>query len=350
MAPRRVLITGVSRYLGGMLAQRLEADPDLEVFGVDLEEPQHELTRTEFIRADIRNPLIVKVVQATGVDTVVHTATVATPARAGGRAMMKEVNVIGAMQLFAACQKAPAVERFVLKSTTAVYGADPSEPSIFSEEMVPGGHARTGYAKDAWEVENYARNFARRRPDVSLTMLRFANFIGPDIDTPLTRFFGLPIVPTALGYDPRIQFIHETDAVAILDRATREGIRGTFNAAGDGVLYLSQALRMAGKFSLPVAPPIGTLIGSLVRQSGLVDFSPEQLDFLLFGRIADVARLKETFGYVPVFSTKDAFRDFIGRARIQRVFNEQQAETWERNVYDLVSRLASASGVGREAR
>lgn len=349
MAPRRVLITGVSRFLGGELAQRLESDPGVEVFGVDLEEPQVELTRTEFIRADIRNPLIVKVVQATGVDTVVHTATVATPARAGGRAMMKEVNVIGAMQLFAACQKAPAVQRFVLKSTTAVYGADPGEPSIFSEEMVPGGHARTGYAKDAWEVENYARNFARRRTDVALTILRFANFIGPQIDTPLTRFFSLPIVPTALGFDPRIQFIHETDAVAILERATRGGIKGTFNASGDGVLYLSQALRMAGKFGFPVATPITSLLGSIVRQTGLVDFSPEQLDFLLFGRVADVRRLKEDFGYTPLYATKDAFKDFIGRARIARVFNEAQAEAWERNVYDLVSRLASARVGGREA-
>jgi UDP-glucose 4-epimerase len=349
MAPRRVLITGVSRYLGGKLAQLLEADPTIEVFGVDLEEPAHELRRSEFIRADIRNPLIVKVVQATGVDTVVHTATVATPARAGGRAMMKEVNVIGAMQLFAACQKSSAVQRFVLKSTTAVYGADPGEPSIFSEEMVPGGSSRTGYAKDAWEVENYARNFARRRPDVSLTMLRFANFIGPEIDTPLTRFFSLPVVPTALGFDPRIQFIHETDAVAVLERAAREGIRGTFNAAGEGVLYLSQALRMAGKFALPVATPVASLIGSIVRQSGLVDFSPEQLDFLLFGRVSDATRLRETFGYTPVYSTKDAFRDFIGRARIARVFSEQQAEAWERSVYDVVSRLASAGGMGRES-
>ena len=36
---------------------------------------------------------------------------------------MKEMNVIGTMQLLAACQKAPSVRRVVLKSTTAVYGS-----------------------------------------------------------------------------------------------------------------------------------------------------------------------------------------------------------------------------------
>lgn len=348
MARQRILVTGVSRYLGGKLAQRLERDDDVEVFGVDLEEPGFDLVRTEFIRADIRNPLIVKVVQATQVDTVIHTSVVATPAKAGGRAMMKEINVIGAMQLFGACQKADQVKRFVLKSTTAVYGADPSEPSVFTEGMVPVGHARTGYAKDAWEVENYARNFARRRPDVKMNVLRFANFIGPEIDTPLTRFFSLPVVPTALGYDPRLQFIHEEDAVEILYRAARGERPGTFNAVGDGVLYLSQAVRMAGKIGVPIMHPLGAMVGTFVRQLGLVDFSPEQLDFLLFGRVADNRRLKEAFGFTPRYTTEEAFRDFLGRARIARMFSEEQADAWERNVVDIVSRIASSAA--RDAR
>lgn len=346
MDKQRVLITGVSRYLGGKLAQRLEQRDDVEVFGIDLEEPAYDLFKTEFIRADIRNPLVVKVVQATGVDTVVHTSVVATPARAGGRANMKEVNVIGAMQLFAACQKAETVKRFVLKSTTAVYGADPGEPSIFSEDMVPVGASRTGYAKDAWEVENYARNFGRRRPDVTLTLLRFANFIGPEIDTPLTRFFRLPVVPIAAGYDPRVQFLHESDAMEILERATLEDHPGTFNASGDGVLYLSQAVRLAGKLGLPIIHPLAAIVGQLVRQAGLVDFSPEQLDFLLFGRVSDNRRLKERFGYEPRFSTAEAFRDFVGHGRIARVFSDEQAAAWERGVYDIVTRLASAAGAG----
>ena len=36
---------------------------------------------------------------------------------------MKEINVIGTMQLLAACQKAPAVRKLVVKSTTAIYGS-----------------------------------------------------------------------------------------------------------------------------------------------------------------------------------------------------------------------------------
>jgi len=339
MRKQRVLITGISRYLGGRLAQRLEQDPDVgEIFGVDLEEPAVELVRTEFVRADIRNPLIVKVLQATEVDTVAHAAVIATPSRAGGRAQMKEINVIGTMQLFAACQKADHLRKVVMKSTTAVYGSEAHDPAVFSEEMAAASQPKTGYARDSWEVGNYARAFGRRRPDVSLTILRFANFIGPLIDTPLTRYFSLPIVPTALGFDPRLQFMHEDDAVEILYRAIREEHPGTFNAAGEGVLYLSQAIRMAGKVPLPVFVPFVGPLAGMVRRSGLVDFSPEQLNFLLYGRVADVRRLKTEFGYTPRFTTKEAFADFVDKRKLAKIFSEEQAEQWERDLYAFLAR------------
>ena len=59
------------------------------------------------MRADIRNPVIAKVIAGEDVDTVVHLSVVASPDGAGGRPSMKEHNVIGTMQLLAACQQAP---------------------------------------------------------------------------------------------------------------------------------------------------------------------------------------------------------------------------------------------------
>ncbi|HYI46060.1 MAG TPA: hypothetical protein VE174_11450, partial [Actinomycetota bacterium] len=58
---RRVLITGVSRFLGLRLAKRLENDDSIEhIVGVDLEEPPVEIKGLEFVRVDIRNPLIAR--------------------------------------------------------------------------------------------------------------------------------------------------------------------------------------------------------------------------------------------------------------------------------------------------
>src|ERR1041385_6726738 len=270
---QRVMITGVSRHLAGKLAQRLEADPEVEyIVGVDLEEPEVDLERAEFVHADIRNPLIAKIIQSSEIDTLVHLSIISTPTRVGGRSAMKEINVIGSLQLFAACQRAPALKKLVMKSSTAVYGASPLDPALFTEDMSAREVPRHGFAKDSVEVEQYARDFGRRRPGVDLTILRFANIIGSEIETTLTRYFSLPAVPSPIGYDPRLQFIHEEDAEEVLYRATRGDQPGIFNVAADGVVLLSQAIRICGKLPFKVPLPLASPVASVVRRLGLVDF------------------------------------------------------------------------------
>jgi UDP-glucose 4-epimerase len=177
--PAVVLVTGVSRYLGGQLAQLLQQHPDVErVIGVDVVPPKVDLGRTEFVRADIRNPVIAKVISAAQVDTVVHMNVIATPVGAGGRSSMKEINVIGTMQLLAACQKAPTIRKLVVKSSTVVYGVSSKDPAMFTEDTEPNRLPRAGFAKDSVEVEGYVRGFSRRRPDVTVSMLRFATSLG----------------------------------------------------------------------------------------------------------------------------------------------------------------------------
>jgi UDP-glucose 4-epimerase len=324
------MITGISRHLAARLAQRLERDPEIEsVIGVDVEEPELDLERTEFVRADIRNPLIRTVIQTAGVDTLVHLNVIATPTRVGGRSAMKEINVIGSLQLLAASQKTERVRKVVMKSTTAVYGASPEDPGVFTEEMGLRAVPTTGYARDAVEVEQYARDFGRRRNDVSMTILRFANFMGSEIETPLTRYFSLPLIPTALGFDPRIQFVHEYDAIEVLYRATREDHPGIFNVSGDGVLPLSQAIRLCGKLPVPVPLPLASPVAAALRRVGLVDFPRDQLRFLVFGRVADNARLKEAFGFFPRYSTREALEEFVAGQRFERFITKERAERWE---------------------
>jgi UDP-glucose 4-epimerase len=309
---RVVMVTGVSRYLGGRFTQLLQADPDISrVIGVDVVPPKQDLGDAEFVRADIRNPIIGKVISQAEVDTVVHMAVIATPVGAGGRAMMKEINVIGTMQLLAACQKAPSVRKLVVKSSSAVYGSSPSDPAMFTEDMEPNALARSGYAKDSVEVESYVRGFARRRPDVKVTTLRFANFVGPRVQTALTSYFGLPVVPTVLGFDPRLQFLHEDDGLEALRLATLREVSGVVNVAGDGVISLGQAARFAGRPTLPVPPMLGGAVGTLYGRTGLTDFSREQIRYLSFGRCLDTTRMREVLELSPEYSTREAFLDFV---------------------------------------
>jgi UDP-glucose 4-epimerase len=309
--PSVVLVTGVSQYLGARIAAELAADGTIErVIGVDTAPPVEALAeRVEFVRADIRNPLIAKVIASAEVDTVLHLSIAASTATS--RSVAKEMNVIGTMQLLAACQKSECVRRLVVKSTTAVYGAGPRDPAAFIEDADPPSPPRSGFAKDSAEIEGYVRGFGRRRPDVGVAVLRLANIVGPTISTPLTRYLSLPVVPTVLGFDPLIQLLHEDDAISVLLRATGGDFTGAVNVAGDGVLALSQVIRRARRIAVPVPAPASGVVGRVMRQVGRIDLSPDPTRFVNFGRVVDTTRLRTEFGYQPRFSTAEALAEFI---------------------------------------
>ncbi len=306
-----VLVTGVAGDLGRRTAAQLSRSPGIErVIGVDVVPPRGDMVGADFVRADIRNPVIAKVIVRERVDTVVHASVAATAAAAGGRTSVKELNVIGTMQLLAACQQAPDVRRLVVRSSSAVYGASHRDPAMFSEGMSAKRLAGGGFAKDITEVESYTRGFARRRPDVSVTTLRLAHVLGPQMYTPMAGYFRLPVIPTVLGFNPRMQFLHETDALAVLEHATLGGVPGTFNVAGDGVLTLAQAVRRIGRPSLPMPGFALPAFGSAMRQTRVADFSPEQVAFLTFGRGLDTTRMRQVLGFEPSYTTAQTFEHF----------------------------------------
>lgn len=311
-----MLVTGAARQLGGRFVRRVQRDPEVDrVIALDAVPPAHDLGGAEFIQADIRQPAVARVLAETGADTVVHMDVTGTALGGGGRATVKETNVIGTMQLLGACQKSPGVKRLVVKSSTNVYGSAPRDPAVFTETTPAKSLPSGGFAKDAVEVEGYVRGFARRRPDVAVCVLRFANILGPTPDTPLASYFALPVLPTVLGYDPRLQFVHEDDVIEVLRIASHEPRRGTlnsgtFNIAGDGVLLLSQCSRRLGRPTVPLLLPAVTWAGSLVRTLGMTDFSPEQIRLLTHGRVVDTGQMRDTLGFVPTYTTAETFADF----------------------------------------
>ncbi len=313
-----VLVTGVARHITGAFVRRLSGDPEVgRIIGVDVVPPPHDIGRAEFVRADIRSPMIGRIIADAGVDTVVHMSVIATPLNAGGRGNQKEINVIGTMQLLAACQKASSLRRLVVKSTSAVYGSSPRDPAMFTEDMAAKELPRSGFGKDSVEVEGYVRGFARRRPDVDIAMLRFANIIGPEIRTALTDYFSLPAVPIPFGFDARLQFVHEDDAVGALVRATTGPSVATVNVAGDGVVTVTQAAALAGRPLLPLPRPATAAVDQMLRSAGVIDMSPDQLPFLTYGRGLDTTRMREVMGFTPGRTSREAFEDFA--AHIDRI-------------------------------
>ena len=310
---RRVLVTGASRALAAHFARSLAADPEVVVVGVDKTPPRHDLGRATYVRADIGSPAIARVVSGHAIDTVVHMAIVAAPPGESGREAAKEINVIGTMQLLAACQHADTFAKLVVQSSVSVYGASPRDPAAFTEDDSARVQPRTGFGRDAIEIESYVRGFARRRPDVVVTTLRLATLLGAGVDSRLARYLALPVVPRVLGFDARLQLLHPDDAVRALELVVREDLPGTFNVAAPDVVTLSQAVRRMGRPTVGVRGS-APLVASLFRSGRAADLSTDQIDALTYGRVMDTSRFTAA-GFVCGRSTADALAEFVAASR-----------------------------------
>ncbi|SEH49492.1 UDP-glucose 4-epimerase [Mycolicibacterium rutilum] len=341
--PKVVLVTGACRFLGGYLTARLAQNPLIShVIAVDAITPSKDLLRrmgrAEFVRADIRNPFIAKVIRNGDVDTVVHAAAASYAPRSGGRATLKELNVMGAIQLFAACQKAPSVRRVVLKSTSEVYGSSSRDPVLFTEDSSARRPPGEGFARDSIDIEGYARGLGRRRPDIAVTILRLANMIGPAMDTALSRYLAGPVVPTVIGHDPRLQLLHEQDALGALERATMAGKAGTYNIGAAGVIMMSQAIRRAGRIPLPVPRSALWAVDSLRRATRYTELDREQLDYMSYGRVMDTARMRNDLGYSPKWTTVEAFDDYVRGRGLTSIVDPRWVRSMESRAVSVAQR------------
>jgi UDP-glucose 4-epimerase len=226
-----------------------------------------------------------------------------------------------------------------------VYGSSARDPALFTEDTGAKVLPRSGWGKDSVEVEGYVRGFSRRRPDVDVVMLRFANFIGPNVRTALTDHFSLPVVPTVLGFDGRLQFVHEDDGLEALRLATVGDTTGIVNVAGDGVLLLSQAARLAGRPTVPVPPALSGVANTVFRRTGLTDFSPEQIRFLSFGRALDTARMRADLGLVPRYTTREAFADFVRGRRLHGPLSPEVVHGAEQRLLGALRNLVPSGEV-----
>ena len=299
-----VLVTGASRPLGTRVVAALRADPG--VARVVAPGPAD-------ASADLSGDHYVDVIAAERVDTVVHLDQVHAPDDAGGRVAMQETNVIGAMRLLAACQRSAGVARIVIGSTTEVYGASATDPAVFTERTPTRGRASGTYARDAAEIERYARDLRDRRADITVSILRLADVVGPGIGTPLTRYLEPPVVPVPLGHDPRLQFLHADDAVAAIHRMAVADHPGVYNVAGPGILTLSQALRRSGRGLLRVPDPGLRVLGGLAARAGLRRPPGDELALLRHGRVVDTSAIERELGWAPKYSTEAAFDAVLGR-------------------------------------
>lgn len=118
-------------------------------------------------------------------------------------------------------------------------------------------------------------------------------------------------MPRVAGYDPPVQFVHEEDLVEVLYRALRDAPPGTYNVAGDGVMRYSEVCRAAGRPCLALPAGLLAPVVAALWALRLLPFPAGLLDYIRYPWVADNARLKAHFGYVPRHTTRDAFGAWV---------------------------------------
>ena len=335
---RRILVTGVARWWGALLVQRLVEEADVaEVIGIDTREPHHDLGRADFLKLDIRHSLIGKLVRSVGVDTVVHTGTTIDsfdldPRRA------HETNVIGTLNLLAGCAGGDSpVRRFVLKSSGHVYGSRHDLPAHLREDRRLAADSPHTFVRDMVEVESYVADFGVRNPDVQMLVLRFANSLNADEPQPLARYLDLELVPTVVGFDPVMQLIDRDDCVEAMRLATLGGRPGAFNVAAPDPAPLTALLNAAGKLHAPLLPPFGLNLASFaLKRLGLAFLSPQLLDLLRWGRSLSTARAERDLHFQARLDTRQAYERYVQNRRVIRFQPEHLAYQYEQELEEFI--------------
>ncbi|MBA2338567.1 MAG: NAD-dependent epimerase/dehydratase family protein [Acidimicrobiia bacterium] len=298
----RILVTGASTWLGGQVVAALARRSGGEVFAVDEVAPRHQLG-APFILLGSDRAALADHVLALQPDTVVHllTAAVGTVANGGEAA---DQAVVGNQALFGAAGRAATVRRVVVRSDTAVYPLGPRSPSVLTEGDADPSPTN-GFARSVVDTEAAAAALAARRGDITVAVLRLAPVFGPTVDDPLSRYLQMPVVPTLLGFDPRLHLLHQDDAVSAVLAAVDGTAAGTCNVASDGPMYLSRLLRLGRRVAQPLPRPALAVARNALGRGGLR--LPGHLALVLeHGMVLDTGAMRRRLGFTPAFSVRHA--------------------------------------------
>jgi UDP-glucose 4-epimerase len=312
---RVVAVTGACSFLGGELIRQLEEDPRYtRILALDIRPPSLVNSRKiEFVKIDLTQPTVdgelATLFQKTPIDTFVHGAFLSHPTHASEWA--HELEDVGTMHVLNACAGIEP-RRFVMVSTTLVYGAHPKNPNFLTEDAELKGHRDSRFVNDKVRAERQVQRFAREHPKVEVCVLRFAPILGPTASNMYTQFFARPVAPVMMGHDPLMQFVHEQDAAHALHKAVGSSATGAFNIVGKGVLPYTTVLALLGRVPVPMPQLIARQLSKLLWATQLVGSPPSFLDFLLYLCVADGAKARRELGFSPRLSIKRTVLDFLG--------------------------------------
>lgn len=288
---RNVMVDGADGPLGNRLAEFLARRPEVKrLVGVEPDSssdwsPDIEMTACE---PDHRRQL--EFMQEYEIDTVIQCGV--APDRSGAPQQAEMADVIGTMRLGAAIGHAESPVRcWVVLSSSSVYPVNSNRPLLNRE----GSKAPTDVdvlSTSLLEAEKYAGDVARRAPHLNVAILRLQELIGLDVRGALSAHFDQTLVPSVIGHDPVIQFLHIEDAVAAISFAANLELAGIYNVASRGEIRFSDFLANTKRQGFWL-PPIGAgALAPFAAMLGLPHIPDGLLDRLRFGHAIDTGKIE----------------------------------------------------------
>jgi UDP-glucose 4-epimerase len=222
-----------------------------------------------------------------------------------------DVNVRGTKRLLDHCIQG-GVKRLIVLSSGYVYGALPENPYYLDEDSPLSASRSYPEIRDLVEVDTLASAFLWRYSHIQTCVLRPVNVVGYYVQSMIGQYLRQRFVPTVMGFDPMMQFIHEEDLSEAIALALEQGLQGVFNVTGPGEVPLHTAIREAGGNAWSLPEPVLRSLFRRLFKFGLISYPPGALDYLKFPITLAGDRFNDATGFRPLFGLAETLQSVRG--------------------------------------
>jgi UDP-glucose 4-epimerase len=305
----RLLITGISGYLGGLLLKALDEDDSVEkVIGIDVQEPAFMPDKLEFHRGDVRDPGLKKYME--GADAVLHMAFILDEIK--DKTLTDDININGSRNVFD-CAIEAGVPWIVFLSSMAAFAGYPDNHLPIMDDDYPRGHRGIYYTYAKAEMEHYLRYLRERHPALEVTVLRPCVIAGPNIKNTVVELFSQPFAARPRGCNPETQLITEEALVSAIMLVLKKHAVGNYNVTSDDYITLREMMKVSGTKAPQI--PLGFLcrIVDAAFKLGASPVSAHWIRMLAYQLVGSNEKIKRELGWEPGKTTMEIFKETFCR-------------------------------------
>ncbi|MHB9033911.1 MAG: NAD-dependent epimerase/dehydratase family protein [Anaerolineae bacterium] len=291
----RIAVTGSSGFVGQVVIKQLTADPEVEaIFAIDIA-PSSDHPKVTWIKADVRDPALGGILKQAAINALAHLAFI-IEAR-GNPERMYDVNVNGTANVLKAAAEAH-VDRFLMMSSLAIYGAWPDNPDLLTEECLPRPNPEDAYGQHKLKAEWMCHAFAEEHPEVAMAIIRPCGIMGPHISANyILSMVKAPFLPLPRRARGSAQFIHVDDVARLTVLLLKQRARGIYNAAEPSTLPWRSIYERLGRPVIALPRWFLNRMLAFLWRLKLLPVIPVQMEMVSYPAVLSGDRARTVFGF-----------------------------------------------------